>query len=60
MATSETSNLVETVTRPGLDAETWASGSTCERWTMRMLWPILPEAPGRLPATPVLRSDSLS
>jgi 2-keto-3-deoxy-L-rhamnonate aldolase RhmA len=43
MATSEASNLVETVTREaaqlreflsGLDAETWASDSTCEGWTI--------------------------
>ena len=43
MATSETSNLVETVTGEaarlreflsGLDAETWASDSTCEGWTI--------------------------
>jgi len=43
MATSETSNWVETVTGEaarlreflsGLDAETWASDSTCEGWTI--------------------------
>ena len=43
MATSETGNLVETVTGEaarlreflsGLDAETWASDSTCEGWTI--------------------------
>ncbi len=43
MATSETSNLVETVTGEaarlreflsGLNAETWASDSTCEGWTI--------------------------
>ena len=43
MATNETSNLVETVTGEaarlreflsGLDAETWASDSTCEGWTI--------------------------
>ncbi len=43
MATSETSKMVETVTGEaarlreflsGLDAETWASDSTCEGWTI--------------------------
>ncbi len=43
MATSETSNLVETVTGEaarlreflsGLDAKTWASDSTCDGWTV--------------------------
>ena len=77
MATSQTSGIVQTVIGEasrlrdflsGLDAQTWASDSTCEGWTIEDVVSILPvtpvagpvTSPGPSPATPDPRKGRLS